>query len=404
MGRTILAILLCVAISCSTLPVQAAATTEVEVIKYAASNYSTVANSTTLNYADMQANFTNVYSNGSVYMQGPTFDANDPWGTAGQNMGNYGEHNGTYISNLTDEVGGMNPGDEVEIHANDGFKRWFNYTNVYEPHERLENMVLTWWDSQYGYVTNWDDGMRLFFYAPPATYGVNDSLNWTNWDMHESLAPWYWHNYSSTWPSAKGLSVKYVDQIKIYPPHLHDFNTTGDTTGWAFRHQTSSNPPSTPNDPNTVFTTALKSNIADDDGTFQTDVTTSNNNYAAHRFNFSIDTSSAKDGPIADIEKLNVTWNGKGWHDSGGAANGTYLYIYNYTSTAYEQLDSNTTTGGEVYLTGEITSGISNYNSSTNNVTVLVKQTSPQTGDEDKYYSHIETDYVNMTVRHHHHN
>jgi hypothetical protein len=59
-----------------------------------------------------------------------------------------------------------------------------------------------------------------------------------------------------------------------------------------------------------------------------------------------------------------------------------------------------------VYLTGEKTSGISNYVSATNNVTVLVNQTSAQITPEEEptKYSHIETDYVKLVVTHHHHN
>ena len=434
----ILAMLLCIVMVSSAVPVQATATTEVEVIKYAANNYSTVVNSTTLNYSQMEDLFT-VQGNGVTHYfhQGPIFT--DEWNstncpiyenwTTGQwchsnhsGMGAYdvwdrnetmnfktkGSPKGTDIKDLCEQVGGMSPGDEIQVLANDNFKKWFNYTNVYNnrANTTLNNkqgpMILTWY--AYGNYTGTSDyysGMRLVFFANTTTHvntteeGEKDLYVFGDWDMHECLAPWYWHNYSTTYPSTTGLSVKYVDHLKIYPPHLHDFNTTGDTTGWAFRGEVSANPPNTPDDPSTEFNSAAYANIADDDGTFQSDF--SDSNYAAHRFNFSIDNSTAKDGPIADIETLNITWNGKGWHDNGGAANGTYLYIWN--SSGYEELDS-TTSGAEVYLTGEITSGISNYINS-GNVTVLVVQKT--VGDEIDY-SHIETDYVNMTVTHHHHN
>ena len=407
-GSVILTILLCIALVTSVVSVSATATTEATVTKYCANNYSTVLNNTTLNYTDMKANYTNVLSVGDLWMQGATFNSSDPWGnlTPKENMRCFYTHNGTYIHNLTDAVGGMSSGDEIQILANDGFSKWFNYTNVYETHPLMGGMVLTWWDNEMGYVPNFTYGMRLYF------YNQTDALNFTDWDMHESLAPWYWHYYtneSGSWPSAKGLSVKYVDRINIYPPHRHDFNTTGDTTGWAFGKQTSSNPPSAPNDPNTEFDST--SNIADDDGTFQTDVTTADGNYAAHRFNFSIDTNSAKDGPIADIETLNVTWNGKGGHSASSQKNGTNLYIYNYsTGAGYELLQASANTDAEVYLTGEktnTTGNLSDYISSTNNVTVLAKQKNYQKSNgppPGQGVSHIATDYVNMTVRHHHHN
>jgi hypothetical protein len=208
------------------------------------------------------------------------------------------------------------------------------------------------------------------------------------------MAPWYRYNYSGTWPSAKGLSVKYVNQLMIYPPHRHDFNTTGDTTGWAFGNQTAS--PGV-GDPSTAFTST--SAIADDDGIFQSDVTTTNNYYAAHRFNFSINISADSDGPIADIESLNITWNGKGWHDTT-SKKGAYLYIYNFTAGSYGSALDSTLLGTEQTLTGKITSGISNYVNS-GNVTILVRQKSQQTSGS---CSHIETDYVKLVVTHHHHN
>jgi len=343
----------------------------------------------------MQSSFTNVDSKGPVYMQGPTFNTSDPYGDAGENMILYYEHNGTYVRNLTDLVGGMSAGDEIAVKASDGMTRYFNHTNVYTPMDRQGQMVLAWWDNQSGAVPTYSEGIRLFIYTPPASYGVSDSLNLTLRDMFYSMAPWYRYNYSGIWPSAKGLSVKYVNQLKIYPPHRHDFNTTGDTTGWAFGNQTSVLP-TTPDDPSIAFTST--SAIADDDGTFQSDVTTTEGNYAAHRFNFSIDTSTTKDGPIADIEQLNVTWNGRGWYDDT-AGNGTDLYIYNFNTGSYSAL-VDTTSGTEGYLMSDITSGISNYVNS-GNVTVLVKQKSE---DDGTYHSHIATDYVKLVVTHHHHN
>jgi len=372
-----------------------AVTTEVTTIKYAANNYSYAESSATRTWTQMQSSFTNVDSKGPVYMQGPTFNTSDPYGDAGENMILYYEHNGTYVRNLTDLVGGMSAGDEIAVKASDGMTRYFNHTNVYTPMDRQGQMVLAWWDNQSGAVPTYSEGIRLFIYTPPASYGVSDSLNLTLRDMFYSMAPWYRYNYSGIWPSAKGLSVKYVNQLKIYPPHRHDFNTTGDTTGWAFGNQTSVLP-TTPDDPSIAFTST--SAIADDDGTFQSDVTTTEGNYAAHRFNFSIDTSTTKDGPIADIEQLNVTWNGRGWYDDT-AGNGTDLYIYNFNTGSYSAL-VDTTSGTEGYLMSDITSGISNYVNS-GNVTVLVKQKSE---DDGTYHSHIATDYVKLVVTHHHHN
>jgi hypothetical protein len=382
-------LVLCIAL---VLPVSAA-TTSLTVTKYADNNYAQSVDSETLTVAQLQA-LSSVYSNGPVYMQGPTFDSNDPWGDGGQNMIDYYEHNGTPVSDITDLVGGMSDGDELKIQASDGFSSYFGYDNVYEPDARQGDMIVAWWDSEMGFVPDYTYGMRIFFYTPPETYGVADSLNLTLRDMEASFDPWYRHNYSLTWPSAKGLSAKYVQYLKIYPPHRHDFNTTGDTDEWAYQSEVSAKPPASMNVPNTEF--ASTSSIADDDGAYKVDA--SDSIYAAHRFDFSIDTNSAKDGPIADIEKLNVTWNGKGWHDSGGSANGAYLYIWD--GTAYEELANNDGDGTEDYLIGEITADIADYINS-GNVTVLVAQKTAGSAFENSY---IETDYIKLVVTHHHHN
>ncbi len=371
-----------------------AASENVTVIKYAANNYSFAERSELREWSQMQSSFLNVDSNGPLYMQGPTFNSADPYGTAGQNMILYYGHNGTYVRNLTDLVGGMSAGDEIFVKASDGMTRYFNYTNIYEPASGQGNLVLAWWDSVSGPVPGYSEGIRSFFYNPrPDPYGVADSLNFTLVEMRDSLAPWYRYNYSSIWPSAKGLSVKYVNQLKIYPPHRHDFNTTGDTTGWAYKGEVSSDPPSSIDVPGNPL--GSTSNIADDEGTFQIDF--SAGSYAAHRFNFSIDTATDKDGPVNKLEKLVITWNGRGWHDSGGSANGTSLYIWD--GSGFQELDS-TPSGEEVTLTGEISSGITNYVNS-GNVTVLAVENTP--GDE-VFFSRIETDYVRLVVTHHHSN
>ena len=178
--------------------------------------------------------------------------------------------------------------------------------------------------------------------------------------------------------------------------HVYDFcvgagGEDGAEKKWAYGKQTTGNPPAACNDPNTVFSTTGQPSEYDrikiNDGVFKSDVTAANDNYAAHRFNFTILESTAS------ISKINVTWNGKGYHDSGGTYNGAKLRIYNFNSGAYEQLNT-TDSGDEVTLTGGVTSGISNYINA-GNVTILVKQKSADAGRDD---SHIETDYVKVLI------
>ena len=168
----------------------------------------------------------------------------------------------------------------------------------------------------------------------------------------------------------------------------YDFDVGAGTDKWAYGKQIGENP--TASEPSEEFSQSDYEKIRVDDNIRKESTTDTDGKYAAHRFNFSID-----DNEKEFITKINVTWNGKGWHDTAGN-NGTDLYIYNFTSAAYEQLAS-TTEGTEQTLTGEKTSGISNYISSSGNVTILAKQKSPQTSEPDRY-SHIETDYVKLVV------
>jgi len=366
------------------LPVTAV-TTSITATKYADNNYSQSVDSETFDLSQLRA-LSSVYSNGPVYMQGPTFDSNDPWGDGGQNMIDYYGHNGSRVSNITDEVGGMSDGDELKVQSSDGFSLYFGYDNVYAPNSRQGDMIVAWWDSDYGFVPDYTYGMRLFFYTPPSTPGVADSLNLTLRDMEASFDPWYRHNYSLTWPSAKGLSAKYVQYLKIYPPHRYDFNTTGDTVEYAYEGGVTG-VPGTSTVPGTAFSSTGEI-AADDSVLYQTSIE-DGGEYAAQRFVFNVTESAAR------IEKLAVTWVGTG--TNAGGTDGADLYIWNGSS--YELLQGSTSSS-EVTLTGEKTSSISNYVVN-GNVTVLAKQKS---ASDEIDASSLATDYVKLVVTHHHTN
>ncbi|MFV9676707.1 MAG: hypothetical protein ACNYVW_03550 [Methanosarcinales archaeon] len=221
MERRTLWVILCVSIGLLflALPVLAAAsTTEVHVVKYA-SDGTTVLNETTVNYTWLEANL-QVYGDGTThyYHQGPTFNDSDPWDPAEyQNVENrdYGAVQGSDVKDICNLVGGMSPGDELKIKASDGFSKRFNYTHVYEPQPRQGPLVLTWKQSEEGYVPDYYEGMRIIFFADNST----NPWGWQvfgNWDMRECFAPKYWHNYSGIWPSSSGLSVQHVSELLIY--------------------------------------------------------------------------------------------------------------------------------------------------------------------------------------------
>ena len=173
--------------------------------------------------------------------------------------------------------------------------------------------------------------------------------------------------------------------------HVYDFSDNFSGTpgedAWAFEKEVSAKPPTSNGVPNDEFSSDDDYNkIKTDNEDYKQSDSATNGYYAAHRFNFSIDETAP--------DKINVTWNGKGWHDNGTSYNGTQLYIWN--GTAYEELD-NTTSGADVTLTGENASAASNYVNG-GNVTVLVVQNSADHTDEDPEHSHIATDYIKLVV------
>ncbi|MDD2666908.1 MAG: metallophosphoesterase [Methanocellales archaeon] len=199
------------------IPLATAATTDVHILKYAIDG--SLLNETTLNYTLMEANLP-IYGDGFAhyYHQGPIFDENDMWNPSEDlniETRDYGAVRGTDIKDLCELVGGMSPGDEIKIKAEDGFYKRFDYTDVYEPQPRQGPLVLTWWRADEGYPPAYYTGMRLVFFADSST----NPWSWHvfgNWDMHECLSPQYWHNYSGIWPATSGLSVCQVDELAIY--------------------------------------------------------------------------------------------------------------------------------------------------------------------------------------------
>jgi PKD repeat protein len=213
-GLAILAVLLAL-----TLPASAARTTSLEVVRYGWDN-ATVAESMTVNVSWMEANLP-VMGDGATpyYFQGPSFVPTDLWNpTETLNLEKINETvRGTAIRDLCDLVGGMHPGDEVQVRAADGFRKRLNYANVYAPPVRQGPPVLAWWNVRNGY--EWPESMRLFFLADTSS----NSKGWHvfgNEDMRLCLAPAYWHYFYSdglNYPSAAGLSVSTVARLEVYP-------------------------------------------------------------------------------------------------------------------------------------------------------------------------------------------
>jgi len=234
-----------------------------------------------------------------------------------------------------------------------------------------------------------------------------DNGNSNNWNSTE-LSKNYIGNRWKDWQNNSGYPCNYTidggSNEDKRPWGLRDFLTCARVDRWAFRYQVDGSPG--PGDPSIEFTAPQYVNISADDALEVCDVTATDGDYAAHRFNFSINDSCACtciSENASDITAINVTWIGKGDHDT--LTDGAKLRIYNFDSGAYDELDSSTSGPPTVItLTGEKTSSISSYISATNNVTILVNQTSAQTTIQTgppsarTKYSHICTDYVNLVV------
>ncbi|MEA1909302.1 MAG: Ig-like domain-containing protein [Euryarchaeota archaeon] len=219
-----IALLLSILISTLPLPAHAAEpTTAVRVVKYA-SDETTVLNETTVTYGWMETNLP-VYGDGDTHYfhQGPIFDSPPgPWDeNETANLKDKGAVKGTDVRDLCDLVGGMSAGDEIKIRASDGFSKRFGYENVYNPPSGQGPIVLCWYMDG-TYVPDYNDGMQIVFFADNHIFG--------NRDMHECMASEYRYNYSSDYPSANGLSVRYVSGVAVYstiaPPELRSIEVS----------------------------------------------------------------------------------------------------------------------------------------------------------------------------------
>ncbi|HOV66841.1 MAG TPA: hypothetical protein PLI31_00595 [Methanoregulaceae archaeon] len=199
-------------------PGVSAQTTSLELVRYGWDN-TTVAESTTVNVSWMKANLPVMGDEVTHYhFQGPTFIPTDLWNPAEDvNLDKINETvKGTALRDLCEVVGGMHPGDEVQVRAADGFKKRLNYTNVYTPPSRQGEPILAWWNARNG--DEWRDGMRLFFLADTSSNPKGWHI-FGNEDMRICLSPSYWHYFSDSetnYPSAAGLSISNVVKLEIF--------------------------------------------------------------------------------------------------------------------------------------------------------------------------------------------
>lgn len=301
----------------------------------------------------------------------------------------------------------VNPGHDTDSYRTDdeGYpytgNTTFNTSAVYSPGEaNLTVLPLASFNGNYTFNNNqqltWANPHQGAYFA------------WQSWDVTNLISSGinsymtYGRNEDDSRPLYSGYFKIPLTLLTVEDEsYIYDFskNTLGRAgTGLlAYKSQTSSLPSTVNNDPNNEFSATEYGKLKYDDQDFQSDVTATNNKRAAHRFVFNVSCCSN----IANLDAINVTWNGKGYHDDGGTSNGAYLYIWN--GTGYESLDDCDGIETEQYLTGEKTANLGNYINN-NQVIVLAEQKTAQFEIEEgedliTKQSHIETDYVKLVLK-----
>jgi hypothetical protein len=207
-------------------PASAKPSTSITVIRLAVDG-TTANHSITYTWQELRDNF-EVYGDGEThyYFQGIVQEG-DKWNpTEDVNIKDCGAVKGTNLVDLCDEVGGMSPGQELTIKANDGWEYTFAYKNVYDYSPREGPMVLTWYQNGKNPDNGYGDGMRVVWFADTSTnpeglhiFGV--------WDWHEAAEEKYWYFNDGIYPTTTGISGKMVSIIRILTnePPFWDFNS-----------------------------------------------------------------------------------------------------------------------------------------------------------------------------------
>ncbi len=170
---------------------------------------------------------------------------------------------------------------------------------------------------------------------------------------------------------------------------LYDFSSGAGSDKWAYRYQVNGQPPASNNVPVIEFSFPQYGNIDTNDGIMQNDGADSWGYHAIHRFVFQISENEE------NISHVDVFWNGRG--ESNGflaGEDGITLYIWNYTSGSYIELDSNSD-ASEVDLTGMITASVEHFVSAKGNITLLAEQNAARWFFAT---SELWTDYVSVNI------
>lgn len=139
------------------------------------------------------------------------------------------------------------------------------------------------------------------------------------------------------------------------------------------------------------LTSAQYNVIKVQDGNFYVVSVSSNSNYAQIRFIFQIAEDRAR------VSQITATWRGKGVNADHLRTDGASLYVWNYTTAAYELLQTSSGTDAVVALTGTRTVAPSRYIDPTGlkMITLLVVSNDEKTSGSN---NRLHTDYVCLDV------
>ena len=181
--------------------------------------------------------------------------------------------------------------------------------------------------------------------------------------------------------------------LRVYAPVVttYDYlNRQQGTNIFAYRGQNATQVPGSATTPANQLTAAQYNQIEVDDGIFYVFNATTNNRYAQMRFVIQIDENKSR------VSRIDATWNGRGVNANPSRTDGACLYIWNYSTGAYNLLQNSGNTEAEATLTGTITTNPGNYigGASQNTITLFVVSNDYRQNQNNQVY----TDYVKVGI------
>ncbi len=169
-------------------------------------------------------------------------------------------------------------------------------------------------------------------------------------------------------------------------------NRTQGTQIFAYQGQSTLQVPTTNTTPSAQLSAAQYDAIETNNGVFHSFDATSNSNYAQMRFEFRIDQAETS------VTQLTGTWNGLNANNNNGKTDGARLYLWNYTTGAYELLQASADTEAEVTLSGTRSASLTSYIGGAAQDTVLLLAVSSDTNQGTPKVNELRTDYVQLQV------